>query len=327
MTDLSTVKILVPGRFHPETFETLQATFDVVTIPGRDASVLTEEQRQAIRGIAQGGSVPASLMDALPNLEIVANFGVGYDGVDVAHAAAKGIMVTNTPDVLTEEVADTTVGLLLMTVREFPAAERHLREGRWHGEGAYRLTPMTLRGRRVGIMGLGRIGLAIARRLEGFGVPIAYHNRSPRSDVAYAYHDTLQGLAEAVDTLIIAAPGGAATEKAVDAAVLKALGPDGVLINIGRGTTVDEAALIEALETGTIAAAGLDVFENEPHVPERLTALPNTVLLPHVGSASRHTRREMGNLVIANLKAWFSGEEPVSPVAECVKAGISRAGR
>ncbi|MCB8837067.1 2-hydroxyacid dehydrogenase [Aurantimonas sp. VKM B-3413] len=323
MTDLSTVTILVPGKMNPDTLATLQSTFSVVRTPGRDISDLSDDQQAAIRGIAQAGSVPEALIDALPGLEIIANFGVGYDGVPAAYAAEKGIVVTNTPDVLTEEVADTAVGLLLMTLREFPAAERHLREGRWHREGAYPLTQMTLRGRHVGIMGLGRIGLAIARRLEAFGVEIAYHNRSPRSDVSYAYHPDLAALASAVDTLIIAAPGGASTEKAVDAAVLKALGPQGVLINIGRGTTVDEPALIAALKDGTIAAAGLDVFEDEPHVPEELIALENTVLLPHVASASRHTRKAMGDLVIANLEAWFSGKEPVTPVSECVSAGIT----
>ena len=326
MTDLSTVTILVPGKMNPDTLADLEATFRVVRTSGRDLSDLSDDERAAIRGIAQAGSVPEALIDALPALEIIANFGVGYDGVPAAYAAEKGIMVTNTPDVLTDEVADTTVGLLLMTLREFVAAERHLREGRWHREGAYPLTPMTLRGRRVGIMGLGRIGLAIARRLEAFGVEIAYHNRSQRSDVSYEYHKDLPSLAAAVDTLIVAAPGGASTENAVDADVLKALGPQGVLINIGRGTTVDEAALIAALKDGTIAAAGLDVFADEPHVPEELVALKNTVLLPHVASASRHTRREMGNLVVANLKAWFSGEEPVTPVGECVSAGVTRRG-
>lgn len=322
MSDLSAVTILVPGKLNPDTLETLKTTFDVEHVPDRDISKLSQERRNAVRGIALMGAVPADMMDALPNLEIIANFGVGYDGVDVKHATSKGVMVTNTPDVLTDEVADTTLAILLMTVRELYAAEKHLREGRWESEGNYRLTPMTLRGRTAGIMGLGRIGLAIARRLEAFGVPIEYHNRSERTDVAYRYHPSLESLASSVDTLIIAAPGGAATERAVDAKVLKALGPDGVVVNIGRGTTIDEPALIEALENGTIRAAGLDVFENEPHVPARLIALQNTVLLPHVGSASRHTRGAMGDLVIRNLTHWFQGQTPVTPVAESVKAGI-----
>lgn len=322
MTDLKSIKILVPKGLYAPTFKKIEEAFDTVVVENRDLSELNDADRAAIVGIASAGNVSAQMMDKLPNLEIVASFGVGYDTVDADHAAAKGIMVTNTPDVLTDEVADTTIGLLLMTVREFGQAEQHLREGRWEAEGHYPLTATTLRGRSVGIMGLGRIGLAIASRLEPFGVSIAYHNRSKRDDVSYAYHDTLEGLATAVDTLIIAAPGGAGTEKAVDAKVLRALGPDGVLINIGRGTVVDEDALIEALENKTIARAGLDVFEKEPHVPERLIKAPNTTLLPHVASASHHTRGLMGDLVVDNLKAWFSGRPATTPVAEATKAGL-----
>ena len=326
MTDLKSVTVLVPGRLNPDTFETLKATFDVEHVEDRDLSRLSEARRNSVRGIAQSGTIDGATMALLPNLEIIANFGVGYDGVDTAAATERKVVVTNTPDVLTEEVADTALGLLLMTVRELGAAERHLRAGLWETKGNYPLTGATMQGRTVGIMGLGRIGLAIARRLEGFGVKIAYHNRSPRDDVAYAYYPTLESLAGAVDTLIIAAPGGAATEKAVNAAVLKALGPDGIFINVGRGSTVDEPALIEALENGTIRAAGLDVFDKEPHVPEALIALPNAVLLPHVASASRHTRRAMGDLVINNLKAWFQGEKPLTPVAESLEAGLARSG-
>ena len=185
-------------------------------------------------------------MDALPTLEINANFGVGYDWLDAAHAASRGVMVTNTPDVLTEEVADTTIGLLLNTLREFSRAENYLREGRWVKDGPYPLTRGSLRGRSIGIFGMGRIGLAIARRLEAFGLPIAYHNRRPVAGLAYDYHPTLVSLAAAVDTLICVAPGGAATLKAVGAPVFEALGRDGVFINIGRGSTVDEDALLVA---------------------------------------------------------------------------------
>ena len=322
MSDLKAVSILVPGKMNPETFESLKDKFDIVHVPDRDLSKLSDAQKQAIVGVAQMGSFDARMIDALPKLEIIANFGVGYDGIDARHAASKGVMVTNTPDVLTEEVADTTLFLLLATVREFNQAETHLRGGKWEAEGNYRLTPTTLRGRTAGIMGLGRIGMAIARRLEGFDVKIEYHNRSKREDVAYPYHDTLLGLARSVDTLIVAAPGGASTERAVNADVLKALGSTGVVINIGRGTTIDEPALIEALEDGTIQAAGLDVFEKEPHVPERLRKLANTVLLPHVGSASVHTRGLMGDLVVDNLVHWFEGKAPITPVGEATDAGI-----
>ncbi|MCM2505919.1 2-hydroxyacid dehydrogenase [Aureimonas altamirensis] len=326
MADLKTVPVLVPIGFHAESRKALEALFSVREFQKRDLSELSEDEKAAIRGIASFGNVSASMMDALPALEIVASFGVGYDSVDAAHAASKGIMVTNTPDVLTEEVADTALGLLLMTVRELPQAERYLRAGKWEGEGPYPLTHGTLRGRTVGIMGLGRIGIAIARRLESFGVAVAYFNRRKRDDVPYAYHGSLEELAGAVDTLIVAAPGGASTDKAIDAAVLKALGPNGILINIGRGTTVDEDALIAALQDGTIMAAGLDVFEKEPKVPQALIDLPNAVLLPHVGSASHHTRNEMGNLVVRNLQAWFSGSDVPTPVAECVSAGVRRHG-
>ena len=322
MSDLKAVSVLVPGGMNPATFARLKETFDIVHAPDRDFSKLTDTQKASIVGVAQMGSFDAAMIDQLPKLEIIANFGVGYDGIDARHAASKGVMVTNTPDVLTEEVADTTLALLLWTVREFNLAETHLRAGDWEAKGNYRLTPTTLRGRTAGIMGLGRIGLAIARRLEGFDVKIEYHNRSKRSDVAYPYHDTLLGLASSVDTLIVAAPGGASTEKAVNAEILKALGPTGVVINIGRGTTIDEAALIDALENGTIHAAGLDVFEQEPHVPERLRKLPNTVLLPHVGSASIHTRGLMGDLVVDNLVNWFEGKAPITPVGEATSAGI-----
>ena len=324
MTDYKTIKILVAGTLNSDTFETLKGIFDVRHLPTRNIGDLPEAERPSIRGIAGFNNASADLMDALPHLEIVANFGVGYDGVDSGHAARKGIMVTNTPEVLTEEVADTALGLVLMTLRDFPRAEQYLRAGRWAKDGPFPLTQTTLRGRTAGIMGLGRIGIAIAKRLEAFGVTIAYHNRTRRDDVAYAYHDSLEGLAKAVDLLIIAAPGGASTDKAVNEAVLKALGPDGVLINIGRGTTVDEPALIEALGNGTIKAAGLDVFEKEPTVPQALMDLPNAVLLPHVASASRHTRAMMGELMIENLKLWFDGKDVATPVPEVAQTGLKR---
>lgn len=322
MADLKSVPVLVPVGFHAAARAALQERFDVRDLTETGLDGLSPAERQEIRAIASFGNVSAAMMDALPGLQIIGSFGVGYDSVDAAHAAGKGIMVTNTPDVLTEEVADTALGLLLMTVRELPQAERHLRAGLWEAKGPYPLTTGTLRGRTAGIMGLGRIGMAIARRLEAFGVGIAYYNRRRRDDVAYEYHDTLEGLAGAVDTLIIAAPGGASTDKAVDARVLEALGPDGILINIGRGTTVDEPALIAALAAGTIKAAGLDVFEKEPHVPQALIDLPNAVLLPHVGSASLHTRAAMGQLVVDNVTAFFSGRDVLTPVPECAKAGV-----
>jgi len=313
---LQAVAILVPGHFNDHAVGRIDATFQRVGIERADPALVTEEMRGNVRAIASFGGISAAFMDALPALEIIANFGVGYDSVDARHAASLGIMVTNTPDVLTEEVADTTIGLLINTVRDLPRAETWLRDGSWARNGNYPLSRLTLRGRRVGIFGMGRIGLAIARRLEAFGLPIAYHNRRRVEDLGYQYHPTLKGLAEAVDTLISVAPGGASTEKAVNAEILSALGANGVFVNIGRGSTVDEAALAAALANGTIAAAGLDVFADEPNVPKALLDAPNTSLLPHVGSASDHTRRAMADLCVDNLVSWFSERHPLTPVPE-----------
>jgi len=270
-----------------------------------------------VRALVRGGhaQIGRSLIDRLPALEIIASFGVGYDGIDLAAAAERGVIVTNTPDVLTEEVADTALGLLLMTVRELSAAERHLRAGRWAADGPYPLSP-SLRDRQVGIVGLGRIGMAIARRLDAMKVGVVYHSRRPRADAPYRYYDDLRAMAADVDVLLVVVPGTASTRHLVDAGVLEALGADGVLINVGRGSVVDEAALVAALRQGTIRAAGLDVFANEPHVPAELVALPNAVLLPHVGSASVHTRRAMGQLVVDNLRSWFEDGRPLTPVPE-----------
>jgi len=317
-------RVLVFGRYNPDGVAALRERFDVTAIEERDVALVPDAERGAIRAVAVAGHLPNAAIDALPALEIVGHFGVGYDGVDAAHAAECGVAVTNTPDVLTDEVADTAVALLLMTVRDLVRAEHHARSDAWEREGAFPLTRFNLRGRTVGIMGLGRIGLAIARRLEPFGVAIRYHNRSRRTDVPYSYDATLADLARESDVLLIAAPGGAETEGAVNAEVLGALGPEGILVNIGRGTVVDEPALIEALERGTIGAAGLDVFADEPRIPEALRALPNTVLLPHVASASRDTRRRMGDLVAANLAAWFAGETLPTPVPESADAGLTR---
>lgn len=316
--------VLVFGPYNSDGLAELERRFTVRHQKSRDLDGLSEAERAEVKAVAVAGHLPNEAMDALPALEIVGHFGVGYDGVDAAHAAERGVAVTNTPDVLTEEVADTAVALVLMTVRELHHAETHARSGEWERAGAYPLTRFSLRNKVVGIMGLGRIGLAIAHRLEAFGVKIRYHNRSERSDVAYPYDPSLEALAEKSDILLIAAPGGPATEKAVNAGTLAALGAEGILINIGRGTTVDEPALIDALEQGTIAAAGLDVFADEPRIPERLRRLRNTVLLPHVASASRDTRILMGNLVADNLSRWFAGERLETPVPESEKAGLTR---
>ena len=282
-----------------------------------DRDAFLAEIAGRVRGVAAGGGharVDAALFDALPKLEIVSSFGVGYDHVDAVEAGRRGLVVTNTPDVLTDEVADLAIGLLLATVRQIPQVDRYLREGKWL-KGAYPLTT-SLRKRKVGIVGLGRIGKAVAHRIEAFGLPVAYHGRSRQSDVAYRYYPSLVEMAADVDTLISVAPGGASTHHIINAQVLKALGPDGILINVGRGTVVDEAALIAALADKTILSAGLDVFEDEPRVPAELIAMDHVVLLPHVGSASVHTREQMGQLVVDNLASWFAGQGARTPVPE-----------
>ncbi|MBZ7923311.1 2-hydroxyacid dehydrogenase [Ensifer adhaerens] len=308
-------RVLVPGKINQRVIDRLADAFEVVRIESADPVLVTPDMRD-VKAVAVAGRLPGALMDVLPQLEIIANFGVGYDGVEVARAAAKGITVSNTPDVLTEEVADTAIGLLLNTLRQLPRAEEYLRQGRWSRDGAFPLSPLSLRGRSVGLYGLGRIGLSIARRLEAFGVSIAYHTRSPREGLSYVYHPTLTGLAAAVDTLVVIVPGTEATRRTVNAEVLAALGGNGVLINVGRGSTVDEPALIAALQGGVIAGAGLDVFENEPQVPDALMALPNVSLLPHVASASVVTRNAMADLVADNIAAWFATGKALTPVPE-----------
>jgi lactate dehydrogenase-like 2-hydroxyacid dehydrogenase len=311
--------VLMLGPMLPDTMEKLDAAFTVHKIwEATDPEAALREVAPRIRGIALSTSsarrADTALFDLLPGLEIIAGFGVGYDNVDAAEAGRRGIIVTNTPDVLNDEVADLTLGLLIATLRQIPQSDRYLREGRWL-EKPYPLTP-TLRSRKVGIIGLGRIGKAIAQRLEGFGVEIAYHGRSRQEGVAYAYFGSLVDMAAAVDVLIAITPGGTGTRHLVNAEVLEALGPKGVLINVARGSVVDEGALIAALKAGTILTAGLDVFEDEPRVRQELIDMDHVVLLPHVASASVHTRNAMGQLVVDNLASWFDGKGPITPVPE-----------
>jgi lactate dehydrogenase-like 2-hydroxyacid dehydrogenase len=322
VTSDDTPEILLIRQTRPDVSERLGQRFRLHRLEAApDCDAFLSEVGPRIRGLAVGAMTPidGALFDRLPNLEIVSSFGVGYDTIDVGEAARRGICVTHTPDVLSDEVADLALGLLLATVRRIPQADRYLRAGLWR-QASFPLTT-SLRERRAGILGLGRIGRAIATRLEAFGVHVAYHGRRPQDDVPYAYHDSLIGLAEASDILIVAAPGGPDTRGIVDAAVLAALGPEGIVVNIARGSLIDEAALTAALKAGTILGAGLDVFENEPHVPEDLAALDNTVLLPHVGSGSHYTRAAMGRLLTDNLFAWFDGQAPLTPVPETPARG------
>ena len=284
------------------------------------------EPHLEVRGIAVSGGhtrIDATFVELFPRLEIVSSFGVGYDHIDAATLAKRGIVVTHTPDVLTGEVADLALGLLIATVRQLPQVDRYLRAGKWL-ERPYPLTA-TLRGRKIGILGLGRIGKAIAKRLEACELEIEYHGRKPQPDVAYRYHATLLGLAQSCDVLMVVASGGGETKHIVNKEVLEALGPDGILINVGRGSVVDEAALVQALKDGKILSAGLDVFEDEPRVPAELIAMDHVVLLPHVGSASVHTRNAMGQLVVDNLVSWFGGKGAVTPVPECQALAATKA--
>lgn len=282
-----------------------------------DVERLAPDVVQRIRGIAITHMRPASasVLSRFPKLEIVSSFGVGYDHVDSAYAREHGIMVTNTPDVLTEEVADTAMGLLIATLREFVKADRYVRSGLWATQD-YPLTVGSLRDRKVGMVGMGRIGQAIARRLDAAKVPVVYHSRNLAAGVSHQHYPNLLEMAKAVDTLVVITPGGAATANLINAEVMKTLGPRGVIINLARGSVIDEPALIAALKSGTILAAGLDVFAKEPQVPDELKALQNVVLLPHIGSASLVTRNAMDQLVVDNLKAWFSGKPPLTPIAE-----------
>lgn len=313
---MSRIAVLVPGKIHDRVLAQLKDRFEVISVERDETLKLDSGTAQRIRGVALSGAFPAVWFDQLPNIEIVASFGVGYDGIDAKLAGSKGIIVTNTPDVLNDEVADTAIALLLNTIRELPKAEAWLRDGNWKPGSAYPLTRYSLKCRHVGLYGLGRIGLEIAKRLEPFKVKISYHTRSRHADAPYDYHPTLKGLAEAVDTLIAIVPKTPQTHKTVNADILSALGPDGIVVNVGRGWTVNEDDLIAALNAGTIGGAGLDVFYDEPNVPAGLLSAPNTVLVPHIGSASIPTRNAMADLVAENLISWFEQGKPVTPVAE-----------
>ena len=271
-----------------------------------------------IVAIAASGEskVGAELLAQLPALKTISVMGVGYDGVDVAAAKARGVMVTHTPGVLNDDVADLAIALMLAVSRQIARADRYVRSGQWRSSGPMALG-RKMSGARVGIVGMGRIGQAIAQRAAAFNMSIAYTARSAKPALPYTYHPTPATLAAESDYLVVITPGGAATRKLIDAAVLAALGPQGCVVNVARGSVIDEAALIEALRSGTIAGAGLDVFENEPDVPQALRDMDNVVLTPHIGSATSQTRRAMAELAYANLDAVLSGKPPVTPVPEC----------
>lgn len=318
-TDGSATRVLVTAPVMPVVISHIETEHAVVKLYEQpDQAKFLKAHGAEFRAVVAGFSksvLDDAFMAHFPNLEIISGVGVGYDHIDAAAAARRGVIVTNTPDVLTDEVADVAMGLTIGTVRRLPQADAYLRAGLWLEKGPFPLTD-SLRGKTMGIVGLGRIGKAIAKRARAFGIAIVYHGRSKQSDVKFPYYANLVEMAKAVDILMVITPGGAGTKHLINAAVMEALGPQGTLINVARGSVVDEAALVKALKSGKLGAAGLDVFETEPCAPKALIALDNVMLLPHVASASVHTRTEMAMLTANNILSWLRGKGPKTPVPE-----------
>ena len=314
--------LLQVGAYPEFDREPLEAAFDIVRMYDEIGNPLKGEARTAIltehganiRAIATSGNLmaDAEMINACPNLEIIAVNGVGYDGVDIKLAEERGIRVTNTPDVLNGDVADCAIGMWLMLQRKMAPAEAWARSGDWAAKGGFPLSRQAY-GRRAGVLGLGRIGAVIARRLTGFDMEIGYSARSDKG-IDWTYHEDAVSLARASDVIFVASVANADTRHIVNAEVLRALGPDGVVINISRAQNIDEEALLDALESGAIGGAGLDVFEGEPHVNPRFASLSNVVMQPHVGSATIETRKGMGRLMLDNLTAHFEGRPLLTPV-------------
>jgi hydroxypyruvate reductase len=329
MPQPAAIEVLAVSKLSPLFVAPLQAAFTLHDrlheAPNDGDAARFAVAAPRVRAIAASGEskVGAGLIASLPALELISVMGVGYDGIDVAAALARGVAVTHTPDVLNDDVADLAIGLMLSAARQLPAADRWVREGRWL-EGPMPLA-RKMSGARLGLVGIGRIGQAIATRAAAFGMRIAYTARSARPALPYRYLPDPVALAAESDFLVVITPGGAGTRKLVDAEVLAALGASsparGILVNVARGSVVDEAALIDALERGVIAGAALDVFEDEPRVPERLRALPHVVLAPHIGSATQATRQAMADLAFGNLREHFAGRALLSPVPECRAPG------
>ena len=312
---MSQPDILTLGRLHPDLTATLATRYTVHPLwQADDPAALLAAVGPRIRAVATTGHIPCppELLEALPNLRLVASFGVGYDAIDVPALTARGITLTNTPDVLNDAVAELTIGMMIALAREMPLADRHVREGRWPA-GNYRLTSQ-LTGARVGILGLGRIGRRVAELCAAFRMDVAYHGRHAQPDQPHRYYADLVEMAGAVDWLVVIAPSTPATVGMVDRRVLEALGPTGRVVNVARGTLIDEPALVELLTSGGLGGAALDVFVDEPHVPAALFDLPNVILQPHQGSATHITRRAMADLVARNLEAFFAGQPLVTPV-------------
>lgn len=312
---MSKPEILLMAPMYQPKLDEIEATYSCHrywSSEDRSALIASLADRCEIAVTTGGRGMSAAEMDMLPRLKLIACFGVGVDAIDLAHARERKIAVSNTPDVLTEDVADLALALLLATVRRIAQGDRFVRDGRWKRSG-FGIT-RSLQGRRVGIVGLGRIGRAIARRCEAFNCEIGYFGPNRKDDVDYAYFDDVTALAGWASVLIAACPGGAATHRIVSRAALRALGPDGVFVNIARGSVVDQAAMVELLVSGALGGAGLDVFDDEPNVPEQLIALDTVTLQPHQGSATHPTRTAMGQLVLDNVAAFLAGKALVTPV-------------
>ncbi len=309
--------LLQLGSVTQRMLDRLGDKFEIVS-PLADGKSVAPELRERINAVMVygGARLESELMKSLPNLKMVSNYGVGYDGIDASLAASRGIMVTHTPDVLNAEVANTTIMLMLATSRRLVVHDRYVRDGRWEREGEAPLT-RSIDNRRVGILGLGRIGEEIAHRLSIFNCELAYHSRNQKQGSNLRYFNSLPELAEWAEFLVVITPGGAATRHLVNRGVIEALGPEGTLINVARGSVVDEAEMVQALADGRLGAAGLDVFEAEPKVPQALYAMENVVLQPHVGSATVETRAAMGDLACENLELFLAGKPVRTPVPEC----------
>ncbi len=312
------IPVLTAAKLSPLLLPQLAARFDLHDRLHQTDPAAFERVAPTVRAIAASGEsqVPGDLIARLPALEIISVMGVGYDGVDVAAARSRGVMVTHTPDVLNDEVADTAIGLMLCAARQLPQADRWVREGRWESDGPMPLT-RSMSGKRLGLVGMGRIAKAIAQRAQAFGMSIAYTARSAKPELPFRHFADAAALAAESDFLVVITPGGAGTRKLVDARVLQALGPKGILVNVARGSVVDEEALVQALQQGVIGGAALDVFEREPQVPEALRRMPHVVLAPHIGSATAETRQAMADLALDNLVRHFDGQPVRTPVPEC----------
>ncbi|MCD8494298.1 MAG: 2-hydroxyacid dehydrogenase [Burkholderiaceae bacterium] len=316
---MSKPKIIQIGSLggSPGADNALREHFDVLPLwqaADRDQALRDAADVEVVVTSAMHGC-KADVIEKLPNLKLICNWGVGYDSIDIETAAKHGVAVTNTPDVLNDCVADEAWGLIIACARHIPQGDRFVRDNRWENHDGMLPLGTRVSGKKLGIVGLGRIGMAIAKRAQGFDMQIGYHNRNARTDVPYTYMEKLTDLASWSDFLVVATVGGASTRKLISRDVLKALGPTSYIINIARGPVIDEAAMVELLQSGELGGAGLDVFENEPKVPDALKRLENVVLMPHVGSATTETRQAMFDVVMKNLQAYFAGKALLTPVA------------